>query len=87
MLKGASRKAKNNQGQNVFEIIRDDVQGQLRADLESILKEPRYTEFAMCKPPVAPLRQSHKTQIFFVIVLTISLAIQFLIVLPSKCFK
>ena len=41
----------------------------------------------MCKPPVAPLRQSHKTQIFFITVLTISLAIQFLIVLPSKCHR
>ena len=38
----------------------------------------------MCKPPVAPLRQSHKTQIFFILVLALSLALQFLIVLPSK---
>ena len=41
----------------------------------------------MCKPPVAPLRQSHKTQIFFILILSVSLALQFLIVLPSKSPK
>ena len=43
-------------------MIKDDVDGPLRKELEGMLKEPVYSELCLVgRVPLAPLRQNHKT--------------------------
>ena len=62
LLKGANRGAVNHQGTTCIEMIKDDVEGGLRKELESILRMPVYSELCMVgKVPMVPLKQNHKT--------------------------
>ena len=66
-------------------MIKDDVTEHLRNELVSILKQPKYFEACMVRRmPLTPLKQNHKTQVVFLIIVGIILAIQFLIVLPNQ---
>ena len=84
MLKGADRSAVDNAGNNCISMIKADVSEPLKRELESILKPPVYSELCMVgRVPLKPLKRNHKTQIVFIVALSIVLACQFLVVLPN----
>ena len=65
LLKGSNRKAKTKKDQSCNDMIKDDLDQQLKAELENMLKKPVYIECFLPKLPLVPLRQNHKSQILF----------------------
>lgn len=56
----------------------------MKADLQNMLKEPKYIECFMVKTPMVKLRKNHKTQILFATLFCILIFGQIFIIVPSK---
>jgi hypothetical protein len=65
-------------------MIKEDLPKGMKADLQSLLKEPKYIECFMVKTPMVKLRKNHKTQLLFATLFSIIIFAQIFIIVPSK---
>ena len=61
LLKGSKRSATNKAGQTSIEMIKPELEENLKAELNQMLQEPVYFECFMRRVPLVPIRPNHRT--------------------------
>ncbi len=65
LVKGADRNAKDFDGKTPADMIEKSTSKELKSELKSILKTPRFMECCMVKLPMVPLNKNLKSVLLF----------------------
>lgn len=82
LIRGASRKARDNKGLRPIDYALEFEPGVLRNELISLLKEPKASSCFMLKAPLKLMRKSPTTSLFFLFMLALAYCILFIVILP-----